>query len=117
MFKNGASMNEDLRAVLVVFARRRDVTFYSDICHHLGIEVIQGDGDVATISEALAEIAVYEYRHGRPLLSAVVINKNENGPGGGFFTVAAELGCFRGGDRDAFFPAELGRVHEYWTQH
>jgi hypothetical protein len=52
----------------------------------------------------------------RPLLSAVVIYRQDNIPGNGFFQMAQNVGAYTGGDRYIFFIEELRRVHDYWRQ-
>jgi len=71
--------------------------------------------DRTEIARILDEISNYEYDHGRPLLSAVVIRKDTNLPGSGFFTLARELGLLTGDDKDGFYRDELNRVYEIWT--
>lgn len=55
-----------------------------------------------------------EHKAGRPLLSVVVVGKNEGIPRLGFFKLAKELGLMQGEDQKAFFEEELKKVHEQW---
>jgi len=48
------------------------------------------------------------------MLSVVVVHKANNIPGQGFFTLARELGLYRGNDDLLFFTEELRKVHEFW---
>ena len=59
-----------------------------------------------------------EHKKGRPLLSAVVILKDANMPGAGFFKLAKCLGL-QSQDEDnlMFWINELRRVHDYWRGH
>jgi hypothetical protein len=57
----------------------------------------------AFIGQKLDEINRLEHEQGRPLLSAVVVTKEHNIPGVGFFTCARELGLHGGNDRDVFW--------------
>lgn len=104
-----------LREHLIQLARRRAVTYYADIARFFDLDVIRGDGDVARISAELGDLARSEHEGGRPLLPAVVINREFNNPGPGFFTIAEELGRYRGGDELAYWTRELNAVHDYWA--
>lgn len=105
-----------LRERLTDVARRRAVTYYGDICGLFGLDGIRGEVDVARISAGLGDLARAEHEAGRPLLPAVVINRELNNPGPGFFTVAREVGRFQGRDELAYWTQELNAVHEYWAQ-
>ena len=53
------------------------------------------------------------------MLSAVVVDRNEQQPGQGFFRLAIELGLLEANDdtdlgRLRFFAQELKRVHKHW---
>lgn len=65
----------------------------------------------------LDEVNRIEHAAKRPLISAVVIGKENNMPGAGFFVCARELGVYAGKDDLAFWVSELKRVHDYWSQH
>src|SRR5690242_9532228 len=92
-----------LRGYLAGVARRRAVTYYADIARFFDLDSIRGEGDVARISSGLGDLARSEHEAGRPLLPAVVINREFNNPGPGFFTIAQQLGRYRGGDELAFW--------------
>ena len=106
-------MNQVLYAHLCEIARRGDVTRYSEAAPLIGLDMAIPD-DRNNISELLDEISRYEHQLGHPLISAVVIHKEDNIPGNGFFTMAQGLGLFQGRDRFMFFVKELRRVHDHW---
>jgi hypothetical protein len=101
---------------LIEVARRRSVTYYGEICGFFGLDEIRGEGDVARISAGLGALAQAEHEAGRPLLPAVVINREFNNPGPGFFTVARETGRFRGKDELGYWTGELNAVHDFWAR-
>ena len=69
------------------------------------------------IGKILGIISTYEFQQGRPMLSAIVIHRDDNIPGGGFFELARELGRLGPGeDRLAFRCGEVVRIHEVWAQ-
>lgn len=108
-------MNSELRFRLIEIARRKQVVTYGEIAPYFGLDM-QNPQDRNTISYMLDEVSEYEFRNGRPLLSAVVILAHGNSPGEGFYTMATRIGRFNGNDDLFFFVEELNRVHEYWRQ-
>lgn len=109
-------MNEDIYQELVRVARRRDITYYSDIAPLAGLEMSTEVGRMR-IAQILGEISTSEHESGRPLLSAVVILKDINIPGSGFFTLAESLGLYDGNDDVRYWLQEIQRVWEYWQAH
>ena len=87
---------------------------YSDVAPlaDLNMELAHDRNQIARILDGISQS---EHDAGRPLLSAVVIRKDENTPGNGFFTLAKRLGLHPGGDNLEFWLAELRRVHDYWS--
>ena len=49
------------------------------------------------------------------MLSAVVIRRDTNMPGHGFFTLARKLSLYGGGDNLKFWLDEIKRVHKHWA--
>ena len=68
------------------------------------------------IAGILDSISRAEHQAGRPLLSAVVVLKDENIPGGGFFELAKRLGLYGGNDDVQYWVKEVRRVHDHWEQ-
>jgi len=69
------------------------------------------------IGHITGEINEYEHRHGRPMLSAVVVTKDTGMPGGGFFVLASSLGKFNGDseqEKRTFLESELEEVYNTW---
>lgn len=56
------------------------------------------------------ELSITEFIQSRPLLSAMVINKDTQRPGQGFFNLARDLGC-NVIDDDTFWSNELNRIY------
>ena len=101
---------------LVRVAADGDITYYSDIAPLVGLDMNFPD-DRNQISNILGEISRREYEGGRPLLSAVVILRNENIPGEGFFNLARGLELYDEDNDMKFWIQELRRVHDYWAKH
>ena len=105
------SIHERLKTV----ARAGQTTHYSDIAPLAGLDM-SSEVDRIRIAQILDGISRGEHEQGKPLLSAVVILKDENVPGSGFFDLAGDLGLYAGGDDLLFWVSELRRVHDHWSQ-
>ena len=94
-------------------AKAASYTTYSDIA-----PLAELDMDTPShrdeIGQLLGEISKYEHSQRRPMLSAVVIHRDNNMPGMGFFKLARELGAYTGSDDLKFYLDELKRVHQHW---
>ena len=96
-------------------ASTEGTVFYSDLALTLGLNM-QSPEDRNRMSFLLDEISIYEHSHGRPLLSVVVVHKDDDRmPGQGFFSMAKRVGLFQTNDRIAFFSEELRRVYNHWS--
>ena len=65
----------------------------------------------------LKEICDYEHKHNRPMLSAIVVLKDDGIPGKGFFELARGLGKLTSvskQDEKTFWEQELLEVYETW---
>lgn len=107
-------LHRPIYEVLKRVAREQRTTTYSDIAPLAALDM-ENPAHRDTIREILGKISTYERQNGRPMLTAVVVHKQDSRPGDGFFELAQHLGLMRrGGDREEFFVRELGRVHKYW---
>jgi len=67
----------------------------------------------------LGEISDFEHSNGRPMLSALVINKGTEKPGEGFFKLARHLGKLKSvseKDEKPFWEQELQAVYDAWKE-
>lgn len=98
------------------------ICHYSDVSDYLKIQFGINIEPISTaMANLLGDISESEFNKGDPLLSVVVVNKETKTPGDGFFKLAKDLGLFNGSlknkaEKDAFFIAELKRVHEFWSR-
>ena len=99
---------------LLSVAKTKDITTYGQIAPLAGLDM-ESPADRDEIGRLLGEISTFEHQHNRPMLSAVVVHKDDKTPGHGFFELARSLGLYVGGDDDAFFVRELRRAHDYWS--
>ena len=110
-----------LREQLCEIAKNGETTYYSDIAPSLGLDMALSN-DRRKIGELLEHISATERCAGRPLLSAVVILKEDNRdremPGQGFFDMAKGFGLLRDAtdatENRRYWRRELRRVHRYW---
>ena len=100
---------------LIAVAKSGGITTYSDIAPLADLDMGDAD-DRKRMGEILGEISIYENSEHRPLLSVVVIQRQNGMPGAGFFNLARRLGVHHGNDDATFFVEELRRVYEYWRQ-
>ena len=86
-------MDEDTRAIrdeLLRVAKGGNIARYSDVAPIANLDMSLPT-DRSRISDMLDDISRSEHDAGRPLLSAVVIRRDTNIPGRGFFSLAREL--------------------------
>ncbi len=98
--------DDDLRQRLIQVARRRETVTYGAL----------SPSAPQSLWRPLDRINWVEHAEGRPLLTAVVVNKDRRRPGEGFFKMAKEMGRFDGNDWDAFWRRELQAVWDYWDE-
>jgi hypothetical protein len=106
-------MHPEIYDELKRVAKAASYTTYSDIAPLAELDM-DNPSHRDEIGQILGEISKYEHSQGRPMLSAVVIHRDNNMPGKGFFKLARELGVYAGSDDLKFYLDELKRVHQYW---
>src|SRR5690242_6835629 len=107
-------LNQPIYEKLKLVAISQEMTTYSEIAPLACLDM-ENPSDREQIRQVLGKISTYEHQHGRPLLTAIVVHKQDNIPGPGFFELARHLGLHS--DRDdnlAFFCREVARVHDWW---
>jgi len=108
-------MHQEIYQRIKAIAIDGSVSTYSEISPLANLDMSR-QTDRTKIGEMLGEISTYEHQHGRPMLSVVVIHRDNNMPGEGFFKLARYLGVYRGNDDFLFFINELRKVHDYWQE-
>ena len=83
-------MNIEIYEKLKEVAKSAQIIHYSKIAPLAGLDMSLPE-DRNTIAVILDEISIHEHKEGRPLLSVVVIHKNDNIPGQGFFKMAKRV--------------------------
>ena len=94
-------------------ARNRETDYYSYVAPMVGLHHRN-----RAFYVILDNISRRKFEYGRPLLTAVVVCRDNARPteisGNGFFALAEELGLFQGESRTAFWRTEIDRVYRYW---
>ncbi len=111
-------MEDDVRIIynkLKEVARNQGITNYSDVGNLIGLDMDTEYGRIR-IAQILDDINIYENEKDRPMLSSVVILKNGDRPGLGYFKCARGLGKYQGGDDLTFFLEEVKKVYKIWSQ-
>jgi len=106
-------MHQAIYERLKSVARAGAYVTYTDIAPLAGLDMSNPD-DRNKIGELLGEISIHEHQQGHPLLSVIVIHRENNIPGHGFFQLARELNLYSGRDDLLFFIQEFERVRHFW---
>ena len=108
-------LHKPIHEELTRVARRQEMTNYSAIAPLASLHM-DNPAHHDEMRHILGKISTYEHRQGRPMLTAVVVHRQDNIPGYGFFELARHLGLLSTGqDELAFFCREVARVHTAWT--
>ena len=111
-----------IMAYLIPLAQKKGACTitYQELCNKCKILLdMQNPQHVQILAKSLTTISESEHRNGRPLLSAIVFDKKKGIPGNGFFTMAADLKKYNGGNENdlkkiIFFTQERDAVYDYW---
>ena len=97
------------RANLIEIATKGETITYTDFAALMGFHWNhKNPNDRRLLGQLLGEVSRQEYERGRPLLTAVVVRKNEELPGPGF------RGFLDFPESDEFCETEKRRVHDFW---
>lgn len=111
-----ATINDNLYERLVDAARSRRTMTYTDAGEIVGL-TMRNPHHRRLLGQHLGAISEYETEHGRPMLSALVVQKGEKRAGSGFTKWGEELGLKRAVEDDKTFEVkELDRVFAYWSR-
>ena len=114
-------MNSRVRNKLIEVAHKRGIIHYQELCDicSLKLDMRENPHDRLEIGKILGIIAEYEYKEGRPLLSAIVLSKWGGEEGDGFYKLCEELGITSDWRRlkkdDTFSVREINKCHEFWS--
>lgn len=103
---------EEMWHALVERAKVEDLIYYSDLADN--IRTIRLEPHSYAMSTMLLEAAIEEENAGRPMLTAVVVHKEDGWPGPGFYN-AAEKVSRDTSDPEKCWSEELKKVYAYWS--
>lgn len=112
-------MNKRVRDKLIEVSRKKNIIHYQELCDtcDLKLDMRNNPHDRLVIGAILGAISEYEYKAGRPLLSAVVLSKSGE-EGDGFYKLCEELGITpdwrRLKEDDTFAIREINKCHSFW---
>lgn len=101
----------EARKVLYAVAARQQVIPYSDLSGQ--ISSVRMEPHDIRFGYFLGEISREDDAEGKGLTSVLVVHKNDNRPGFGFFELAEDLGR-DASDEEKCWSNELKAVHDYW---
>lgn len=108
-------MNETVRDKLIEAARNQRVIYYAEVGELLDL-FMDNPHHRRELGRILGEISTDEHDSGHPLLSVVVVHKENHRPGEGFFNLAKELGKQKPDEDDVtFYAKELKSVFDWWA--
>lgn len=112
-----ATAVDEIYDLLVAVARGQGRTTYGDLVHD--VRSIHLEPDSRAFHAMLGDVSRRSFDDGGPLLSAIVVLKDEQRPGGGFYELARQLGFDVAEDEGAelrFFGEQLAAVHDWWRR-
>ena len=101
------------KTILSKYARLGRTIAYSEFVKK--IHSIQLEPHDFRLFGLLGEISKEESKAGRGMLSALVVIKDENIPGSGFFELVKQLG-YDTKDHDTFWAEEVNRIYAAWKK-
>ena len=99
-----------VREELIKVARDRGTITYGELAARLKLGIARGTASY------LDEVGEFEIANGRPLLTAVVVSKEKQMSGEGFFNLSRQLQLYDGSDDHSFWEVELKKVHDSWAR-
>lgn len=118
VYEDDISLDRETQRIyeeLKKIARNKRMTNYSDMGNLIGLDMATEYGRVR-IAHILDDINKIEDQRSRPMLSSLVIHKDGNMPGPGYFECARGLGKFTGQDKLEFWANEVNEIHKYWSR-
>jgi hypothetical protein len=113
--RHGLEVDEALYDRLVQAASGREFVYYNELAELTGM-----DNDSphfgAQLGRLLGDISRFEVAGGRPMLSSVVVRKEDHLPGKGFFALGEELRLVQPGEDEVSFAVrQIRATHDFWA--
>jgi hypothetical protein len=104
------------RAALIMAANSRTLFTYTGIAELVGFPTVAHQM-ISTVGRLIGEISDRESEEGRPMLSAIVVDKNSGLAGPGFFKLVRDRNLLTSTSKAAekrFLDKEKTKVFDYW---
>ncbi len=105
-------------SALIAAAHNRSLCTYTGIAYLTGLPTI-GAAVGKQVGHLVGEISEDEHNAGRPMLSALVVEKGTGMPSSGFYDLAQNLGLLRGTTKTAkkvFLRNQQTKLFAFWKQ-
>ena len=106
---------ETIRNKLIDTARKKICITYSEVGSLINLDMNESL-DRNKLAYIIGEISKAEHNEGRPMLSALVVHKDNKICGVGFFKLAKELGLHTYKEDIEFLGKECKKLYEYWSK-
>jgi hypothetical protein len=103
----------EVRGILIGLARVEQTIYYSDLA--IAISTAHMHHRAPAFAQILQDLCADEVAAGRPILGVLVVNKQTERCGAGFFKWCAAQG-FDVSDPEAFWQREYERIVDYWGE-
>jgi len=109
-------LDKNIRKYLIDQCVKGVPIYYEDIGKILNLN-LESITDRKILSNTLGDISSYEHSKGRPLISSIVIYKNANDHGTGFYNLCEELGIGKSATlKEKFYGfTQLEESKKYWN--
>jgi ribosomal 30S subunit maturation factor RimM len=107
-------MNKKIYNKLIEVAKKGAVVYENDVAKSASMNMSLPH-EQREMDRQLDEINNYEREQGHPVLSAVVIQKENHMPNRHFFEFCRDIGLLKSEDEDEFYIKELRNVHVFWA--
>lgn len=110
---------KEIRQILIDIASKGLTITYTNLCNKAGLELdMQNRQHTSYLGDLIGNISDYEVKHGRPMLSSVVLTK-KGYEGNGFFRLAEELfdRSISKQEEKEFQNEMIAQTHLYWKKH
>jgi hypothetical protein len=108
------TVKEEMRDVLIQFARDKQTVTYSELTRMLQTTHIHYHSHI--LVRLLDELGNEEDSEGRPCLPALVVTKQTGMPGGGFFAGLSTQVNQSPDALEEYWRSRVDEVFEYWTK-